>query len=130
MGLKVIGIDVSDTQLEEAKVCGADHTFNPVSDKDYVEKILKLTGGGVNAAVNFTAAKAVSDICLVFQKCGFLIILYAVIRQHACDNKVSFKSTPSKIQPTNKKCRPGEGTLMVVGIPQKPLEINAVSSLY
>jgi Zn-dependent alcohol dehydrogenase len=61
MGLKVIGIDVSETQLEEARRCGADYTFNPVADKDYVEKILKLTGGGVKAAVNFTAAKAVSD---------------------------------------------------------------------
>jgi Zn-dependent alcohol dehydrogenase len=60
MGLKVIGIDVSDTQLEEAKSCGADYTFNPVSDKDYVKKIQDLTGGGVKAAVNFTAAKVVS----------------------------------------------------------------------
>jgi Zn-dependent alcohol dehydrogenase len=59
MGLKVIGIDVSDTQLEEAKKCGADYAFNPVSDKDYVKKILELTDGGVKAAVNFTAAKAV-----------------------------------------------------------------------
>jgi Zn-dependent alcohol dehydrogenase len=75
MGLKVIGIDVSDTQLEEAKHCGADHTFNPVTDKEYVEKILKLTGGGVKAAVNFTAAKAVSNskTCLALV-CGLLTL--------------------------------------------------------
>jgi Zn-dependent alcohol dehydrogenase len=59
--LKVIGIDVSDASLESAKKCGADYTFNPMTDKDYVKKILEITGGGVQAAVNFTAAKQVSS---------------------------------------------------------------------
>ncbi|KIW06044.1 uncharacterized protein PV09_03220 [Verruconis gallopava] len=61
MGYKVIGIDLSDDQLEAAKACGADHIFNPVSDKDYVKKILELTDGGVDAAVNFTASKKAYD---------------------------------------------------------------------
>ncbi|KAF2395790.1 GroES-like protein [Trichodelitschia bisporula] len=55
-GLKVIGIDLSDDQLEEAKACGADHVFNPSKNKDYAAEVLKLTGGGVAAAVNFTAS--------------------------------------------------------------------------
>lgn len=59
MGLKVIGIDISDVQLETAKSSGADHVFNSMTDKNYVKKILELTGGGVDAAVNFTAAKKV-----------------------------------------------------------------------
>ena len=62
MGLKVIGIDISDVQLETAKKSGADHVFNSMADKDYVKKILELTGGGVDAAVNFTASKKVSHI--------------------------------------------------------------------
>jgi len=61
MELKVIGIDLSDDQLEAAKACGADVTFNPIKDKDYQKKILELTGGGVDAAVNFTASKKAYD---------------------------------------------------------------------
>ncbi|KAE9983120.1 hypothetical protein EG327_005617 [Venturia inaequalis] len=89
MQLKVIAIDLSDTQLEEAKICGADHTFNPLTDKDYVASILSITGGGVKAAVNFTASKK------------------------------SYDDMPQII-------KPGVGTIMVVGIPQKPLEFNAL----
>jgi propanol-preferring alcohol dehydrogenase len=89
MQLKVIAIDLSDVQLEEAKACGADHTFNPISDKDYVKSILEITGGGVKAGVNFTASKK------------------------------SYDDMPQII-------KPGIGTIMVVGIPQKPLEFNAL----
>jgi propanol-preferring alcohol dehydrogenase len=89
MGLKIIGIDLSDDQLEAAKACGADYTFNPITDKDYVKKIQELTGGGVDAAVNFTASKKAYDDMLPLIKAG-------------------------------------TGTLMVVGIPQKPLEFNAL----
>lgn len=59
MGLKVIGLDISDPQLETAKESGADYVFNTMTDKDYQKKILELTGGGVDAAVNFTASKKV-----------------------------------------------------------------------
>jgi len=57
LGYKVIGIDLVDTQLDEAKAQGADHVFNPVTDKDYVAKIKEITNGGCHAAVNFTASK-------------------------------------------------------------------------
>lgn len=89
MGLKVIGIDLSDDQLEAAKSCGADYTFNPMTDKDYIKKIQDMTDGGVDAAVNFTASKK------------------------AYDDMVPLIKT-------------GTGVFMVVGIPQKPLEINAL----
>lgn len=89
MQLKVIAIDLSDTQLEEAKACGADHTFNPLTDKDYVASIISITGGGVKAGVNFTASKK------------------------------SYDDMPQII-------KPGVGTIMVVGIPLKPLEFNAL----
>jgi D-arabinose 1-dehydrogenase-like Zn-dependent alcohol dehydrogenase len=61
MGLKVIGLDISDVQLETAKASGADHVFNAITDKDYVKKVIELTGGGVDAAVNFTASKKVCN---------------------------------------------------------------------
>ncbi|QDS69627.1 hypothetical protein FKW77_008925 [Venturia effusa] len=89
MQLKVIAIDLSSTQLEEAKACGADHVFNPLTDDDYIASILTLTNGGVKAGVNFTASKK------------------------------SYDDMPQII-------KPGVGTIMVVGIPLKPLEFNAM----
>ncbi|KAB5571859.1 chaperonin 10-like protein [Coniochaeta sp. 2T2.1] len=89
MGYKVIGLDVVDSQLEEAKDQGADYVFNSATDKDYVKKIQELTGGGVDAAINYTASKRAYDGC------------------------------PAII-------RPGEGKLVVVGIPQQPLTLNAL----
>jgi propanol-preferring alcohol dehydrogenase len=62
MGLRVIGIDISDVQLETAKASGADHVFNSMTDKEYVKKVHELTAGGVDAAVNFTASKKVCYI--------------------------------------------------------------------
>lgn len=89
MGYKVIGLDIAPQALEEAKSQGADHVFNTMSDSDYKAKILEITGGGVDAAVNFTASKR------------------------------SYDDAPAII-------RPGTGLLMVVGIPQQPLQLNAL----
>jgi propanol-preferring alcohol dehydrogenase len=89
MGHKVIGIDITDAALEEAKSCGADYTFNSMTEKDYKKKIMELTGGGVHAAVNFTASKKSYDDCPAIIKIGQSII-------------------------------------MVVGIPQQPLEFNGL----
>lgn len=89
MGLQVIGLDIADQALEEAKRCGADHVFNSMTDKDWQKKVVEITNGGVMAAVNFTASKKSYDDC------------------------------PAII-------KPGEGTLMVVGIPRQPLQFNAL----
>ncbi|PSN64270.1 alcohol dehydrogenase [Corynespora cassiicola Philippines] len=89
MGYKVIGLDIADQALEEAKACGADHAFNSLKDKDWQKKVLEITGGGADAVVNFTASKK------------------------------SYSECPAII-------RPGLGLLMVVGIPQQPIELNAL----
>lgn len=61
MGYRVIGVDTAHMALEEAKSAGAEHIFNPTAAQDgdmsYTQKILSVTGGGVDAAVNFTASK-------------------------------------------------------------------------
>ena len=54
MGFNVIGIDISPHALEEAKKQGADHVFNPITDKDYVQKVKQITKKGCHAAINFT----------------------------------------------------------------------------
>ncbi|KAH8602079.1 hypothetical protein B0O99DRAFT_605570 [Bisporella sp. PMI_857] len=61
LGYSVIGIDLVDGQLEEAKASGADHVFNPVTDGDYVAKVKEITKGGCHAAVNFTASRRAYD---------------------------------------------------------------------
>lgn len=61
-GYQVIGLDVAPAALEEAKKSGAKYAFDSSAAKTddgrgYVERILEITGGGVDAAVNFTASK-------------------------------------------------------------------------
>lgn len=58
MGLKVIGIDISDPNLEVTKEQGADYVFNSMTDKTYVDKIKELTKGGCHAATVFSNADA------------------------------------------------------------------------
>ena len=58
MGLRVIGLDVSDAQLESAKGLGADGTFNVRTHPGYAEKIKTLTQGGAHAVVVMSAARA------------------------------------------------------------------------
>lgn len=75
MGLKVIGLDIADQALEEAKKCGADHVFNSMTDTDWQKKVVKITGGGVDAAVNFTASKKSYDDCPAIIKPGVGILM-------------------------------------------------------
>lgn len=62
MNHRVIAIDVDDAALRTAKdSSGADHVFNSRTQKDYVRRILKLTGGGCDAAGVFASVKAAYD---------------------------------------------------------------------
>ena len=56
MGLKVVAIDISDAQLENARSLGADMICNSLTEQDYVEKIKEKTEGGCHAAIVFSAA--------------------------------------------------------------------------
>lgn len=58
MGIKVIGLDINDAQLEMAKKAGADAVFNSMTNKNYQEEIKKLTGKGCHAAAVYSAANA------------------------------------------------------------------------
>lgn len=87
-GKKVIGIDLSDDALTDAKHHGADHVFNPKTDAEYVTKVREITGKGCHAAINFTNSSS------------------------------SYTSTLALLR--------FNGVLMVTGIPQKPLQLNAM----
>lgn len=58
MGFKVVGLDVSNAQLQDVKALGADLTFNTMEDGDFEAKLKKVTGGGCHAAAVFSAANA------------------------------------------------------------------------
>lgn len=82
MGLKVIGLDITDQALEEAKKCGADYVFNSMADKEWQKKVLEITGGGVDAAVNFTASKKSYDDCPAIIRPGLgLLMVVGIPRQ-------------------------------------------------
>lgn len=76
MGFNVIGIDVAPSALEEAKAQGADHVFNPITDKDYVQQIKKITKKGVHAAINFTnSQQAYSSMPDVIRVNGIFMVV-------------------------------------------------------
>lgn len=54
----IIAVDVHDSRLEFAKSLGATHTIN-ASKVDVIEEIQKITGGGVNYALETTGVPAV-----------------------------------------------------------------------
>ncbi|KAL5120946.1 hypothetical protein ACEQ8H_001134 [Pleosporales sp. CAS-2024a] len=75
MGYRVIGIDITEAALEEANKCGADYVINSLSDKDYTNTVKEITGGGVHAAVNFTASKKSYDDCPALVRSGEGIVM-------------------------------------------------------
>ncbi|KAL2755692.1 hypothetical protein ACRALDRAFT_1082173 [Sodiomyces alcalophilus JCM 7366] len=54
MGLRVVGVDVADANLDETKKQGAEAVFNSRTDPEWADKIKKLTGGGVHAVAVYT----------------------------------------------------------------------------
>jgi hypothetical protein len=58
MGIKTIGLDINESQLEMAKKCGADAVFNSMTNRNYVDDIKKLTGKGCHAAAVYSASNA------------------------------------------------------------------------
>jgi alcohol dehydrogenase, propanol-preferring len=88
MGLKVVGIDISDTTLAEARRQGADAVFNSKTNPKWVKAVRKLTGGGCRAVAVYT------------------------------DSDAAFVTAPSIIGLG--------GSLMVIGIPKKPLQVQSM----
>lgn len=54
--LEVIGIDISEAQLESAKRLSTDAVFNPVRDSGYQVKIKEMTNGGCQATAIYSAS--------------------------------------------------------------------------
>ncbi|KAK7222299.1 hypothetical protein V2G26_010302 [Clonostachys chloroleuca] len=57
MRYRVIGLDIAAAAREEAKSLGAEYVFDSAAADKYLERVLEITSGGVDAAVNFTASK-------------------------------------------------------------------------
>ncbi|KIV98710.1 uncharacterized protein PV09_09537, partial [Verruconis gallopava] len=58
MGLKTIGIDISNAQLEAIKELGADVVVNSMEEPDFEAKIKTITSGGCHAAAVFSASNS------------------------------------------------------------------------
>jgi propanol-preferring alcohol dehydrogenase len=88
MGFKVVGLDINDDTLAQAKELGADLILNSLKNKDYIQQLRSATNGGANAAAVFSASQA------------------------------AYNSATKILQI--------EGVLMVVGLPPKPLQFDAI----
>ncbi|KIV84201.1 hypothetical protein PV11_06169 [Exophiala sideris] len=74
MGLKVVGIDINDEVLAEAKENGADVTINS-RQPDFDEHVKNLTRDGADAAVVFSAAQAAYDSATKILKIGGILMV-------------------------------------------------------
>lgn len=54
VGYHIVSIDIDYENLAQTKAQGAGAVFNPRTNKNYVEELLKLTGGGVKAAAVYS----------------------------------------------------------------------------
>lgn len=76
LGCKVVGIDINDDILAQCKAQGADAVFNSMTNKSYVEELLKLTGGGVKTAAVFSNADAAyAGAPLIIKNGGVLMVV-------------------------------------------------------
>lgn len=58
MGFKVVGLDINDNTLAQAKALGSDLIFNSLRNKDYIQQLRTVTNGGAHAAAVFSASQA------------------------------------------------------------------------
>lgn len=58
MGLRVIGIDVSNAQLEAAQNLGAEVTVNTLEEPEWETKIKTISKGGCHAVAVFSSSNA------------------------------------------------------------------------
>lgn len=56
MGLKVVGMDISNSQLQAVEKFGADAVINTLDQPDFEPMVKKLTNGGCHAAAVFSAS--------------------------------------------------------------------------
>jgi D-arabinose 1-dehydrogenase-like Zn-dependent alcohol dehydrogenase len=78
MGFKVVGLDINDSMLEVAKKAGADVVFNSMTNKDYVEELKKVTGGGAHAAAVFSNAQAAYNGAPAVLRLGGLMMIIGI----------------------------------------------------
>jgi len=74
MELKVIGLDINDEVLQEAKDSGADIVLNS-RDPNFEQEIRKATNGGADAVVVYSAAQAAYDTATKTLKIGGILMV-------------------------------------------------------
>lgn len=64
MGLKVVGLDISKSQLHAVKALGADHVVNTMDVPEYETTIKAHTDCGCHAAAVFSSSNAAYDLSI------------------------------------------------------------------
>lgn len=111
MGFKTVGIDISNSQLDAVKALGADAVFNTLEQLDHEREIKELTSGGCHAAAVFSASNA------AYEQAPKLLRYVVGTDMQTPDRKLMFSN--GRVN----------GLLMVAGIPQQNLSINALDIL-
>jgi D-arabinose 1-dehydrogenase-like Zn-dependent alcohol dehydrogenase len=78
MGFKVVGLDINDSMLKVAKKAGADVVLNSMTNKDYVEELKKVTGGGAHAAAVFSNVQAAYAGAPAILRLGGLMMIIGI----------------------------------------------------
>ncbi|KAH7371127.1 chaperonin 10-like protein [Pyrenochaeta sp. MPI-SDFR-AT-0127] len=78
MGLKVIGIDISDSQLQAVQALGADYVINTMVQPGWELKIKEITNGGCHATAVFSAANAAYDTALKIIRINGLLMVAGI----------------------------------------------------
>ena len=115
MGLKTIGMDISNSQLQAVKELGADIVINTLDEPDFGTKVKKLTKGGCHAAAVFSASN------IAYESAPKTLRYVRLLAAYVAAEKEDFHANIST-------CRI-HGLLMVAGIPKKALTINALDIL-
>ena len=111
MGYRVIGIDISPDALLEAKAQGAEHVFNPIKDKNYVETVKQITGKGCKTVINFTNSTAAYATAPDVLRTGGLLLVVGIPQQALAFKAIDISMCRFRVKganngttPTLKKC--------------------------
>ncbi|KAK7417111.1 hypothetical protein QQZ08_011737 [Neonectria magnoliae] len=81
MGLRVVGVDIQDGNLEETRKQGADAVFNSKDNTNYVEEINKLTSGGCAAVAVYTNSQRAYQAAPSLIKLGGALMVIGIPKE-------------------------------------------------
>lgn len=78
MGIRTVAIDINDSQLEMAKKAGADTVVNSMTNKNYINEIIRITNKGCHAAAVYSASNAAYAGAPAVLRTGGLVMVIGI----------------------------------------------------